>query len=145
MPGWKSLPLPSTKTAGSCDCGGLSVTRISVDHQLTFLLGPETWTGLLQGPCRLAHGSAGGSGPQDRLVPEQQNAAAALALLGAKVVSAAAFKTGTLRLVFDNGLQLNCQADPSCEAWQITGTGSLRFVRLPGRGLAVWPRVAASH
>ncbi|MGW3226808.1 DUF6188 family protein [Streptomyces sp. NPDC001157] len=116
---------------------GLAVTKISVDYQLSLLLGAECWVAL-EGSCLLSRGPAGTEGPQEVLDPGRQDVAAALALFGAKIVSAVAFKTGSLRLVFDNGQQLNCRADPSFEAWQVTGPGGWRFVSLPGRELAVW-------
>ncbi|MET9294989.1 DUF6188 family protein [Streptomyces sp. NPDC003077] len=116
---------------------GLAVTKISVDHQLSLLLGTDSRV-VLEAPCRLSHGSAGGKVLYDMLVPERQEVAPALALFGVKVVSAVAFKTGSLRLVFENGLHLDCQADSSFEAWQLTGLGGWRFVSLPGGELAVW-------
>ncbi|MFF4518496.1 DUF6188 family protein [Streptomyces mirabilis] len=54
--------------------------------------------------------------------------------------SAVAFKSGTLRLVFDTGHHLTCSSDPSFEAWQVTGPAGWRFVSLPGGDLAVWTR-----
>jgi hypothetical protein len=74
-------------------------------------------------------------GPCDE--PESQDVAAVLPVFGAKVLSAVAFKSGTLRLMFDNGMQLRCAADPPVEAWQITGP-RWRCVSLPGGDLAVW-------
>lgn len=94
---------------------GLAVTRISVDCQLSLLPGAECWV-VLEGTCRLSRGPAGSDGPQEVLDPGRQDVAAALALFGAKILSAVAFKTGSLRLVFDNGQQLSCRADPSFEA-----------------------------
>jgi Family of unknown function (DUF6188) len=116
---------------------GLTVTKISVDYQLSLLLGSESWV-VLECPFRLSQGAAGESDPQEMLDPGRQAVAAALALFGAKVISAVAFKTGSLRLVFDNGLHLSCRADPSFEAWQVTGPGGWRFVSMPGGELAVW-------
>lgn len=61
----------------------------------------------------------------------------ALALFGAKVLSAVAFKTGSLRLVFGNGPHLTCRAGPSFETWQVTGPGGWRFASTPRGELAV--------
>ncbi|MGW0629529.1 DUF6188 family protein [Streptomyces sp. NPDC002758] len=36
-------------------------------------------------------------------------------------MSAVAFKSGTLRLMFDSGMHLTCSADTSFEPWQIAG------------------------
>ncbi|MFD0416856.1 DUF6188 family protein [Streptomyces sp. NPDC127108] len=116
---------------------GLDVTKISVDYQLSLLLGSDACV-VLEAPFQLSWGSAAGDGPQDMLDPGQQDVAAALALFGATILSAVAFKTGVLRLVFDNGLHLNCRANPSFEAWQVAGPGDWRFVSLPGGDLAVW-------
>lgn len=116
---------------------GLDVTKISVDHQLALLLGSDAWV-VLESPCQLSQGPAAGDGPQEVLDPGRQDVAAALALFGAKVVSAVAFKAGSLQMVFDNGLHLSCRADPSFEAWQVAGLGGWRFVSLPGGELAVW-------
>lgn len=123
---------------------GLAVTKISVDYQLSLLLGSVSWV-VLEGPCGLSQGSAGKDHPQEMLDPGRQDIAAALALFGAKVMSAVAFKTGSLLLVFDNGLHLNCRSDPSFEAWQMTGPGGWRFVSLPGGELAVWSGTEATE
>lgn len=117
---------------------GLAVTKVSVDFQLTFLLGSEAWI-ILECPFRLGQGPAGSDGLQKMVDPGRQDVAAALALFGAKVLSAVAFKAGSLRLVFDSGLHLNCRSDPSFEAWQVVGPGGWRFVSMPGGELAVWP------
>ncbi|WJV47903.1 DUF6188 family protein [Streptomyces flavofungini] len=122
---------------------GLVVTKISVDYQLSLLLGSDAWV-VLEGPCRLSQGPAARDGRQEMMDPGQQDVAAALALFGAKILSAVAFKTGTLRLVFDNGLHLDCGADPSFEAWQVTGPGDWRFVSMPGGDLAVWSGAEAA-
>ncbi|MDX3246591.1 DUF6188 family protein [Streptomyces sp. ME18-1-4] len=116
---------------------GLTVTRIGVDHQLSLGLGVDAWL-TLEGPCWLTDGSAGKDGRQETVVPERQDVAAALALFGAMAMSAVAFKTGSLRLVFDNGIRLECRADPSFEAWQMTGPEGRCFASLPGGALAVW-------
>ncbi|MER5916078.1 DUF6188 family protein [Streptomyces sp. NPDC001982] len=55
-------------------------------------------------------------------------------------MSAVAFKSGTLRLVFDSGMHLTCSADTSFEPWRIAGPRGRRFVSLPGGDLAVWSR-----
>ncbi|MFE5894783.1 DUF6188 family protein [Streptomyces sp. NPDC056462] len=72
------------------------------------------------------------------LKPESQDVAAALVLFGAFVLSAVAFKSGTLRLVFDTGHYLTCSSDLSFEAWQVTGPTGWCFASLPGGDLAVW-------
>ncbi|MGW1710615.1 DUF6188 family protein [Streptomyces sp. NPDC002206] len=115
---------------------GMSVTKISVDFRLVLVLDSD-WEIALEAPVNLSHGTVHAN-PSVLLKPESQDVAAALALFGAKVLSAVAFKSGTLRLVFDTGHHLNCSSDPSFEAWQVTGPAQWRFVSLPGGDLGVW-------
>ncbi|WP_432190476.1 DUF6188 family protein [Streptomyces sp. Tue6028] len=77
-------------------------------------------TTLVINTVSLSHGTAH-VGPSVLLNPESQDVAAALALFGAKVLPAVAFKSGTLRLVFDIGHHLTCSSDPSFEGWQVAG------------------------
>ncbi len=115
---------------------GLSVVKISIDFRLTLDL-EEEWEIVLEAPAQLSTGSLRAN-PGLPLTPEAQDVAAALPLFGAKVLSAVAFKSGGLRMVFNSGVHLNCSADASFEAWQITGPGGWRFVSLPGGELGVW-------
>lgn len=115
---------------------GMRVTRISVDFRLVLVL-DSGWEVTLEAPVSLSQGTARTS-PSELLKPESQDMAAALALFGAKLLSAVAFKSGTLRLVFDTGHLLICRSDPSFEGWQVTGTTGWRFVALPGGDLAIW-------
>jgi hypothetical protein len=122
---------------------GLSVARISIDFQLTLTLAAD-WEVVVEAPARLSHGSVRAN-PAVLLTPESQDVAAALPLFGATILSAVAFKSGALRVVFDNGTHLTCSADTLSEAWQITGPRGWRFVSLPGGDLAVWPGSGASE
>ncbi|NUK35898.1 hypothetical protein HRW16_20875 [Streptomyces lunaelactis] len=115
---------------------GLSITRITVDFRLVLAL-DEDWEVALEAPARLSRGSIR-TNPSVLLTPESQDVAAALPLFGAKVASAVAFKSGTLRLVFETGFHLNSPADPTFEAWQVTGPAGWRFMSLPEGELAVW-------
>ncbi|MEV5510786.1 DUF6188 family protein [Streptomyces orinoci] len=119
------------------------VRRISVDFQLTLALDAD-WEVVLGGPARLSSGSVR-TDPGVLLSPETQDVAPALPLFGAEVLSAVAFKAGTLRIAFGNGRHLTCPADTSFEAWGITGPGGWRFAALPGGGLAVWVGARAGH
>ncbi|MGW1886102.1 DUF6188 family protein [Streptomyces sp. NPDC001970] len=119
---------------------GMSVARVCIDFRLTLAL-DAGWEVVLEAPARLSAGSLHTSPVP--LTPESQNVAAALPLFGAKVLSAVAFKSGALRMVFDSGTHLTCSADTSFEVWQITGPRGCRFVSLPGGDLAVWCSVAA--
>ncbi|WP_391858912.1 DUF6188 family protein [Streptomyces rhizosphaerihabitans] len=113
---------------------GLAVTEIIIDFRLTLLLGSEAWV-VLERPSRIGQGLARSDDLQGLSDPGRQDVAAALALFGAKVLSAVAFKTGSLRLVFDNGLHLTCPADPSFETWQVTGPGAGGLCRRRGVSL----------
>ncbi|PWI05578.1 hypothetical protein DIZ27_38510 [Streptomyces sp. NWU339] len=114
----------------------MSVTKITVDFRLVLALDSD-WEVALEAPVDLSHGTARAN-PSVLLNPESQDVAGALALFGANVLSAVAFKSGTLRLVFDTGHHLTCSSDPSFEAWQVTGPRGWRFASLPGGDLAVW-------
>ncbi|MFF3418818.1 DUF6188 family protein [Streptomyces sp. NPDC002698] len=122
---------------------GQGVARITVDYRLTLAL-DEGWEVVLETPARLSSGPAH-TNPDVLLVPETQDVAAALPLFGTKVVSAVAFKSGTLRMVFEDGTHLTCPTDAAFEAWQITGPGGWRFVSLPGGDLGVWSASAANE
>ncbi|MFI1286474.1 DUF6188 family protein [Streptomyces sp. NPDC020858] len=115
---------------------GMRVTKISADFRLVLVFDSD-WQVALEAPFSLSHGAVH-AGQSVLLNPESQDVTAALDLFGAKVLSAVAFKSGTLRLVFDTGLRLTCSSDPSFEAWQVTGPAQWLFVSLPGSDLAVW-------
>ncbi|MFI1259054.1 DUF6188 family protein [Streptomyces netropsis] len=116
---------------------GRSVAGITVDYRLTLAL-DEGWEVVLETPARLSSGPAHTNPPGVLLVPKTQDVGAALPLFGAKVVSAVAFKSGTLRMVFEDGTHLRCPTDAAFESWQITGPGGWQFVSLPGGDLGVW-------
>lgn len=114
----------------------MSVSKISVDFRLVLVL-DSGWEVALETPVSLSHGTGHATTPVF-LTPESQDVAAGSALFGARVMSAVAFKSGMLRLVFDTGHHLTCSSDPSFEAWQVTGPTGWRLVSLPGGELAVW-------
>ncbi|WP_331772765.1 DUF6188 family protein [Embleya sp. NBC_00888] len=114
---------------------GLSVVGIRIDLRPTLVL-DAGWEVVPAAPTRLSTGSLR-TDPGLPLTPESQDVAAALPLFGAKVLSAVAFKSGALRMVFDSGTHLTCPSHASFAAWQITGPGGWRFVSLPGGDLAV--------
>lgn len=115
---------------------GLRVTKISVDYRLMLTL-DSGWEVALEGPAYLSAGSLPAN-ERLELFPQAQDVAAALRLFGTEVLSAVAFKSGALRMVFSSGAHLNCPASPSFEAWQITGPRGRMFVSTPGGDLAVW-------
>ncbi|MFI1585653.1 DUF6188 family protein [Embleya sp. NPDC020630] len=115
---------------------GRDVTRISVDHRLTLLVDPGVHIAFAS-PFELTHGPHGTSEPVV-LTPQRQDVIPALGLFKAKVLSAVAFKTGSIRLVFDNGRHLNSRADPDFEAWEVRGPEGRLIIATPGGDLAVW-------
>ena len=116
----------------------LRVTQLRLDAQLTLVL-DETGEITVSTPALLVPGPAPGSWPSPvRIAPHRQEVAGALALFGARVVAAVAFKDGRLRLLFDGGSQLHVPPDSWYEAWSAIGPGSLRAVCLPRGGLAIW-------
>jgi hypothetical protein len=54
-------------------------------------------------------------------------------------MSAVAFKSGGLRLVFDDGHILTVMPNPAYEPWTANGPDDLLIVCMPGGSLAVWP------
>ncbi|MEV7233061.1 DUF6188 family protein [Streptomyces sp. NPDC051020] len=117
---------------------GLSVVRISIDVRLTLVL-EAGWDVSPEAPARLSAGSLRAD-PGVLLTSEAQDVAGVLPLFGTKVLSAVAFKSGALRMVFAGGTHLNRSPNASFEAWQITEPRGWRFVSLPGGDLAVWSR-----
>ncbi|WP_425490818.1 DUF6188 family protein [Nocardioides panzhihuensis] len=59
-------------------------------------------------------------------------------LVGRKVLSAVAFKTVHLRIVFSPGLVLRVPADNHHEPWQIVFPSGQLLVSQPGGGLSTW-------
>ncbi|MFF3327774.1 DUF6188 family protein [Streptomyces sp. NPDC002889] len=143
MPQSKIIPPQDPLSTHALNLRGLSVVRISIDFRLTLVL-DAGWEVVQEAPARLSTGSFHTS-PGLPLTPESQDVAAALPLFGAKVLSAVVFKSGVLRMVFDNGMHLTCSADASFEAWQVTAPRGWRFISLPGGDLAVWSRSGTSE
>jgi hypothetical protein len=114
------------------------VEQIRIDHRLGLLLDSDAEV-TLEGPATLTQGpiTAPGAAPAE-LSPENRTVAPALALLHTVVLSAVAFKSGALRLVFSNAMLLNVSPDTQHEAWTASGPGSMKCVCLPGGELAVW-------
>jgi hypothetical protein len=116
---------------------GLTVTQVPVDFAFglnlddrgavrlssTAILG---WVDVVARPDKI------------ELHPERQDVAAGIALFNTTVLSAVAFKSGALRLVFDTGRKRSVTGDPSYEAWTASGPGGMLIVSLPGGDLAVW-------
>lgn len=114
---------------------GSRITRICVDLQLTLTFG-SGWTVALESPFTLSVGPLGGR-RELSLTPGTQDVAAVLQLFGCDARSAVAFKSGSLRMVFDTGAHLLSRADPLFEAWQVTGPRGRSFVSMAGGGLTV--------
>jgi hypothetical protein len=115
---------------------GLTVVEMGISYQLSLRLDTEARV-VLGCPFKLTQ--VFDDDRQDVILdPGQQDVTAAIELFGAKVLSAVASKTGSMRLVFDNGWHLNSRADPSFEAWEVLGPGGWRIISMPGGKLAVW-------
>jgi hypothetical protein len=115
---------------------GMKITRISVDHALTFLLQGQAEI-VIENMATLA--DRPGRAPDARTVelhPDRQDVASALRLFGATVNSGVAFKTGALRLVLGH-YQLSVRPDPDYEAWNVVGPGDMRLACMPGGQIAV--------
>jgi Family of unknown function (DUF6188) len=116
---------------------GMTISQITVDYQLTFLLEGQAAI-VIENDATLADrpGRADGA-PAVELHPGRQDVAPALPLFGATVNSGVAFKSGTLRLILGHH-QLVVRPDPHYEAWNVTGPGDIRLVCMPGGQLAIW-------
>jgi hypothetical protein len=116
---------------------GLTVTQIQVDFAfgLTF---DDVGTVRIGSRATLVWDRANGAAAVD-MDPGRQDVAAGLALFNSEVLSAHAFKSGGLRIVFVGGRLLRVDPDPRYEAWTATGPGGMLVVSLPGGELAVWP------
>jgi hypothetical protein len=117
---------------------GRRVSQLRIDTRLCLLL-EEGCEIAIEGEATLTQGSlhAPDAVPV-LLVPQRQHVAPAIELFAKQVLSAVAFKSGTLRLVFDDGKHLNVRADPDYEAWTLAGPGAMKVVCMPGGSLAVW-------
>jgi hypothetical protein len=115
----------------------LSVTEICITQRLSLVLDTAA-TIVLAAPVWLSEGSIRNSdSPRTELVAARQDVAGILRLYGGRILSSVAFKSGSLRLVFDSGLHLNCQSDASVDAWLAIGPGQWRVTSLAGGGLRV--------
>ena len=117
---------------------GLTVTQVVVDFEFTLVLGGESRVSVAT-TATLGWAARGVKPQTAQLHRECQDVAAGLALFNARVLSAVAFKSGRLRLAFDDGQLLRVAPDPAYEAWTANGPDGLRIVCMPGRSLAVWP------
>jgi len=116
---------------------GLTVTQVVVDFEFGLVLGGEARVSIA-GTANLGWAARGVKPDTVELHPERQHVAAAQALFSTTVLSAVAFKSGMLRLVFDDGHLLSVAPDPAHEAWTANGPDGLLLVCMPGGSLAVW-------
>ncbi len=116
----------------------MQVVQIRVSYQLTLLLDSGAQL-VVETEDLLTDGAAAGPNAEPaHLVPARQEVTPALALFGTEILSAVAFKSGSLRLVFSTGAHLSVTADAQYEAWGAHGPGSLCLVCQPGGGVALW-------
>ncbi|MEU3167273.1 DUF6188 family protein [Streptosporangium sp. NPDC006930] len=117
---------------------GMRVVQVQVSYQLTLLLDGDAQV-TIESTATLTSGSLSAPDAEPvQLAPERQEVAPALALFGATLVSAVAFKSGALRLVFDTGTHLTVKPDSHYEAWNTRGPDDVRFICLPGGGLSIF-------
>ena len=116
---------------------GLTVTQVQVDFSFGLSFDDQ---GAVQisNAATLGWVNVGLRPETLQLHPERQDVAAGLVLFNTTVLSAVAFKSGTLRIVFDDGHLLQVAADDDSEAWTATGPNRMLIVSLPGGDLAVW-------
>jgi hypothetical protein len=117
---------------------GLSVTQIQVDFAFGLNF-DDVGAVRISNAATLGWVQAADKPDEARLEPECQDVAAGLVLFNTEVLSAVAFKSGGLRIVFSNGRKLRVSPDVRYEAWTATGPNRMLIVCLPGGGLAVWP------
>ncbi len=113
---------------------GLTVTQVEADSAFGLVLDDE-------GAVRISSTATLGwvnvmAKPETHEISPAKPEVAA-GLVGATVLSAVAFKSGRLRIGFDDGNLLKVAVDPQCEGWTATGPNGMLVVSLPGGGLAV--------
>ncbi|GAA2742037.1 DUF6188 family protein [Kitasatospora cinereorecta] len=118
---------------------GQRIARVSTDPHLTLSL-DSGWDVGVESPALLSNGSVR-TNPGLPLTPAAQDMT--LQLLGASALSAVAFRSGALRMVFDTGLHLTCPGNSS--VWKITGPRGWYFRSAPGGGLTVSPGSGPPH
>jgi hypothetical protein len=116
---------------------GLTVTQVQVDFAFGLVLN-ELCAVKISNTATLGWVNVADKPEIVALDPERQDVAAGLVLFNAEVLSAVAFKSGTLRIAFGDGHLLKVKSDPDYEAWTATGPDGMLIVSLPGSDLAVW-------
>lgn len=117
--------------------GGMHVHQVRVSYQLTLSLDNGALVDI-ESEAILMHAAPDGGRVAARLEPERQDVAPALSLFLCTITSAVALKSGTLQMSFSDGAELTVEPHKQYEAWGATGPDGLRFVAMPGGGLAVW-------
>ncbi|MFY1687039.1 DUF6188 family protein [Plantactinospora sp. WMMB782] len=120
---------------------GLAVTRIRVDSAFVLDLA-EVAEVRISNVARLGWVNVADRPDEVRLDPEHQDVSAGLVLVGTTVLSAVAFKSGGLRLVFDDGHLLRVGPHPRRTAWTAIGPDRTLVTSVPSGGLAVQASVS---
>ncbi|MEU8004496.1 DUF6188 family protein [Catellatospora sp. NPDC049111] len=116
---------------------GLTVIQVQVDFAFGLTFNDQS-TARISSTATLGWVNIAAHPDEVELEPERQDVAAGLALFNTQVLSAVAFKSGALRIVFSTGRKLTVDPDPDHEGWTATGPDGMRVVSLPGGDLAVW-------
>ena len=113
---------------------GLTVTQVVVDFEYGLVLGGNARVSIAS-TATLGWTARGVKPETVELHPERQDVAAGLALFNTRVLSPVAFKSGRLRLAFDDGHMLTVPPDPVHEAWTANGPDGLLITCMPGGSL----------
>jgi hypothetical protein len=100
-------------------------------EQVSFAHGPTSAVIGQSDAATLGWAEGGVKPVTTQLRPGRQEVTAGLVLFGTSVLSAEAFKSGELRLAFDDGRLLRVAPDPAFEAWTANGQPASRVARCP--------------
>jgi hypothetical protein len=114
----------------------LTVAQVAVDFKFGLVLGDEARVSIAS-TAKLGWAARGLKPDTVELHPEHQDVAPGLALFNTSVLSAVAFKSGGLRLVFGGGRLLSVAPESTHEAWRVDGPRGLLIACMPGGSLAV--------
>jgi hypothetical protein len=115
---------------------GRSATRCVVDHAFSIHMGEpdESYQLRIESDFFL-------TGPESRSylsMERPRELGVALGVLRQSIISARAYKSGKLEVLFTSDIGIVVEPSPDFEAWELVGDDGLRIVCTPGGDLAVW-------